>query len=70
MDVGLVSFVVAAIAQLPGYFLTAWLVEVWGRRETLSVFLAVSSVAVFAFSQAGCVAALCLPERTGKELED
>jgi len=125
-----------AVAQLPGYFLAAWLVEIGGRRKTLSVFLAVSAVAAFAFSQAGsvaavlgfgmllsasnlgawgvlyavtpeiyptrlraaasmpwfltlsggnkavafivfavafilaCVAALCLPERTGKELED
>ncbi len=29
-----------AVAQLPGYFLAAWLVEIWGRRKTLSVFLA------------------------------
>ena len=47
-----------AIAQLPGYFLAAWLVEIWGRRKTLSVFLAVSAVAAFAFSQAGSVAAV------------
>ena len=47
-----------AIAQLPGYFLAAWLVEVWGRRKTLSVFLAVSAVAAFAFSQASSVAAV------------
>ena len=45
-----------SIAQLPGYFLAAWLVEIWGRRRTLSVFLAVSAVAAFAFSQAGSVA--------------
>ncbi len=45
-----------SIAQLPGYFLAAWLVEVWGRRKTLSIFLAVSAVAAFAFSQAGFVA--------------
>ncbi len=45
-----------AIAQLP--FLAAWLVEIWGRRKTLSVFLAVSAVAAFAFSQAGSVAAV------------
>ena len=45
-----------SIAQLPGYFLAAWLVEVWGRRKTLSIFLAVSAVAAFAFSQAGSVA--------------
>ena len=30
--------------------------EVWGRRKTLSIFLAVSAVAAFAFSQAGSVA--------------
>ena len=47
-----------AVAQLPGYFLAAWLVELWGRRKTLSVFLAVSAVAAFAFSQAGSVAAV------------
>lgn len=47
---------IIAIAQLPGYFLAAWLVEVWGRRMTLSVFLAVSAVAAFAFSQANSVA--------------
>ncbi|MBM6698989.1 MFS transporter [Bifidobacterium pullorum subsp. saeculare] len=47
---------VISLAQLPGYFLAAWLVERWGRRRTLSVFLAVSAVAAFAFSQAGTVA--------------
>lgn len=47
---------IISLAQLPGYFLAAWLVEIWGRRRTLSVFLAVSAVAAFAFSQAGSVA--------------
>ena len=52
---------IISLAQLPGYFLAAWLVEIWGRRVTLSVFLAVSAVAAFAFSQAGSVAAvLCI----------
>ena len=27
------------LAQLPGYAVAAWLIEVWGRRTTLSVFL-------------------------------
>ena len=36
-----------AVAQLPGYFLAAWLVEIWGRRKTLSVFLAVSAASGF-----------------------
>lgn len=49
---------IISFAQLPGYFLAAWLVEIWGRRRTLSVFLAVSAVAAFAFSQAGSVAAV------------
>lgn len=47
-----------SIAQLPGYFLAAWLVEVWGRRTTLSVFLGVSAVSAFLFSQAGSVTAV------------
>lgn len=49
---------IISLAQLPGYFLAAWLVEIWGRRRTLSVFLAVSAVAAFTFSQAGSVAAV------------
>lgn len=49
---------IISLAQLPGYFLAAWLVEIWGRRRTLSVFLAASAVAAFAFSQAGSVAAV------------
>ena len=49
---------IISLAQLPGYFLAAWLVEIWGRRRTLSVFLAVSAVAAFAFSQAGSVASV------------
>ncbi|MCI1219208.1 MAG: MFS transporter [Bifidobacterium sp.] len=42
-----------SLAQLPGYFLAAWLVEVWGRRKTLGIFLAVSAGAAFLFAQAG-----------------
>lgn len=45
-----------SIAQLPGYFLAAWLVEHWGRRRTLATFLAVSAVAAFLFSQSVTVA--------------
>lgn len=47
-----------SLAQLPGYFLAAWLVERWGRRTTLSVFLAVSAVAAFLFSQSSTVTAV------------
>ena len=49
---------IISLAQLPGYFLAAWLVEIWGRRRTLSVVRAVSAVAAFACSQAGSVAAV------------
>ena len=36
---------IITLAQLPGYAVAAWLIEVWGRRLTLSVFLAGSAVA-------------------------
>lgn len=47
-----------SLAQLPGYFLAAWLVERWGRRRTLSVFLGVSAIAAFLFSQSWSVGAV------------
>ncbi|BDZ38305.1 MFS transporter [Microbacterium suwonense] len=37
------------LAQLPGYAVAAWLIEVWGRRVTLSVFLAGSAVSAVLF---------------------
>ena len=33
------------LAQLPGYAVAAWLIEVWGRRVTLAVFLVGSAIA-------------------------
>ncbi|MGW9112693.1 MFS transporter [Microbacterium sp. NPDC055683] len=41
------------LAQLPGYAVAAWLIEVWGRRATLSTFLAGSAVAAILFGTAG-----------------
>ncbi|WP_309129230.1 MFS transporter [Microbacterium sp.] len=41
------------LAQLPGYAVAAWLIELWGRRLTLSVFLAGSVVAALFFGTAG-----------------
>jgi len=41
------------LAQLPGYAVAAWLIEVWGRRLTLSVFLAGSAVSAVLFGVAG-----------------
>lgn len=36
---------IITLAQLPGYAAAAWLIEVWGRRTTLAVFLAGSAIA-------------------------
>jgi putative MFS transporter len=37
------------LAQLPGYAASAWLIERWGRRGTLALFLLGSAVAATAF---------------------
>lgn len=36
---------IITLAQLPGYAAAAWLIEVWGRRATLTVFLVGSALA-------------------------
>ncbi len=41
------------LAQLPGYYCAAWLVDVIGRKYTLSLFLLVSGVASYFFGNAG-----------------
>jgi putative MFS transporter len=56
---------IITLAQLPGYATAAVLVEVWGRRPTLSVFLAGSAVSAVVFGTAGSVtttvaAGMCL----------
>jgi putative MFS transporter len=40
---------IITLAQLPGYAVAAWLIEVWGRRLTLSVFLLGSAVSAIVF---------------------
>jgi putative MFS transporter len=40
---------VITLAQLPGYAAAAWLIEVWGRRITLAVFLGGSAVSALLF---------------------
>lgn len=40
------------LAQLPGYAVAAWLIEKWGRRLTLSVFLVGSAASAVAFGTA------------------
>jgi putative MFS transporter len=51
---------IITLAQLPGYAASAWLIELWGRRITLSTFLAGSALSAFAFgnvSSAGAIIA-------------
>ncbi|MFS0893709.1 MFS transporter [Microbacterium sp. 179-I 3D3 NHS] len=43
---------VITLAQLPGYAVAAWLIEVWGRRATLSTFLVGSAVSAVVFGTA------------------
>jgi len=43
---------IITLAQLPGYAAAAWLIETWGRRTTLSVFLAGSAVSAVLFGVA------------------
>ncbi len=59
---------VITLAQLPGYAVAAWLVEVIGRRATLALFLAGSALAAIAYGlatadwqiiAAGCALSFC-----------
>lgn len=43
---------IITLAQLPGYAVAAWLIEVWGRRATLSVFLVGSAASAVFFGTA------------------
>jgi putative MFS transporter len=43
---------IITLAQLPGYALSAWLIEKWGRRPTLAAFLAGSAGAAVMFAVA------------------
>ncbi|GAB2451153.1 putative MFS transporter [Conyzicola lurida] len=49
---------IITLAQLPGYAVSAWLVEKWGRRVTLAVFLAGSAVSAGFFGTADDVATI------------
>ncbi len=51
---------VMTLAQLPGYFCAAWLVDRMGRKYTLSLFLLCSGVASYFFGHAGSAAALMM----------
>lgn len=49
---------IMTLAQLPGYYCAAWLVDVIGRKYTLSLFLLISGVASYFFGSAATPAAL------------
>jgi putative MFS transporter len=45
-------FFLSTLAQVPGYFSAAWLVERWGRKPTLIAYLLGTAVAAFMFGNA------------------
>ena len=51
---------IMTLAQLPGYYAAAWLVDIIGRRYTLSLFLLLSGVCSFFFGNAADTTALLL----------
>lgn len=51
---------IMTLAQLPGYFSAALLVESWGRKNTLAVYLLGSAVAGYFFGNAGSVSVLLI----------
>ncbi|MHA2790068.1 MFS transporter [Corynebacterium sp. S7] len=55
---------IITLAQLPGYAVAAWLIEVWGRRVTLATFLAGSASSAVLYGLASSewqiIAAGCL----------
>lgn len=48
------------LAQLPGYIVAAWLVELWGRKATLATFIGMCAISAYFFGQADSVALIML----------
>ena len=46
-------FFLSTLAQVPGYFSAAWLVERWGRKPTLVVYLLGTAVSAYMFGNVG-----------------
>ncbi len=46
-------FFLSTFAQIPGYFSAAWLVERWGRKPTLVVYLLGTAASAYLFGNAG-----------------
>ncbi|RNE48068.1 MFS transporter [Corynebacterium alimapuense] len=51
---------IITLAQLPGYAAAAWLIEVWGRRITLTTFLIGSAVSAMFFGTASSATMILL----------
>ncbi len=51
---------IMTLAQLPGYFAAAWLVDIIGRRYTLSLFLLMSGVCAYFFGNAATATELLM----------
>lgn len=51
LEQALLFNLIIAVAQVPGYFAAAFLVERWGRKPTLVSFLAACAVGAFFFGQ-------------------
>jgi len=49
---------IMTLAQLPGYFVAAWLVEKWGRKWVLAIFLFGTAISAMGFATAGNVGLL------------
>lgn len=48
------------LAQLPGYFTAAYLVEKWGRKSTLATFMAMTAVVAYLFGGSESLGSLLL----------
>jgi putative MFS transporter len=51
---------IITLAQIPGYFSAAWLVERWGRKATLAVYLVLCAVGAYFFRTSTSVAAILI----------
>lgn len=51
---------IMTLAQLPGYFAAAYLVENWGRKQTLATFLFMTAILAYAFGESSGTASLLI----------
>lgn len=51
---------IITLAQVPGYFSAAWLIERWGRKPTLACYLFLSAVAAYFYGQSADVNSILL----------